>query len=97
MKPSFANPFARKSKVGYPEAVGRLKEQVRRHLNLTEEVAISVTELNCRDSDCPATETVIAILTNGQKPRMARIHKLLLEVTLKDLEEAFLGGQDDLT
>jgi hypothetical protein len=96
MKPSFANPFARKSKVGYAEAVGRLKEQVRRQLNLTEEVAISVTELNCRDSDCPATETVIAILTNGQKPRLARIHKLLLEVTLKDLEEAFAGTKGDL-
>jgi hypothetical protein len=96
MKPSFANPFARKSKLGYPDAVGRLKEQVRRHLNLTEEVAISVAELNCRDSDCPGTETVIAILTNGQKPRLARIHKLLLDVTLKDLEEAFAGSKGNL-
>ena len=91
MTSSFANPFARKSKVGYPEAVGRLKEQVRRHLNLTEEAAISVTELNCRDQDCPDIETVVAVLLSGQKPRLARVHKPLPEVTLKDLVEAFEG------
>ena len=34
---------------------------------------------------------------SGQKPRLARVHKPLPEVTLKDLEEAFLGDQDDLT
>jgi hypothetical protein len=90
MTSSFANPFARKSKVGYPEAVGRLKAQVRRLLNLTDDVSISVTELNCRDRDCPDIETVIAVLINGVKPRLARIHKPLPEVTLKDLEQAFI-------
>jgi hypothetical protein len=90
MTSSFANPFAQKSKVGYPEAVGRLKAQVRRLLNLTDDVSISVTELNCRDRDCPDIETVIAVLINGVKPRLARIHKALPEVTLKDLEQALI-------
>jgi hypothetical protein len=90
MTSSFTNPFARKSKVGYPEAVGRLKAQVRRHLNLTDDVSISVTELNCRDRGCPDIETVIAVLINGVKPRLARIHKPLPEVTLNDLEQALI-------
>ncbi len=91
MTSSFKNPFARKPKAGYPKAVRRLKEQVRQHLNLTEEVAISVTELNCRDQDWPDIETVIAVLLSGQKPRLARVHKPFPGVTLKDLVEAFEG------
>ncbi|MGY3484362.1 hypothetical protein ACVW1C_002245 [Bradyrhizobium sp. USDA 4011] len=97
MSSSFVNPFARKSKIGYPESVARLKEEARRHLDLTEEVTISVTELNCSDRDCPDTETVVAVLINGEKPRLARIHKPIPEVTLKDLVKAFGGDQDDLT
>ena len=93
MTSTFLNPFARKSKVGYPEAVARLKQLVRQHLNLTEEVAISVTELNCRDRDCPDIETVIAVLLSGQRPRLARVHKQLPEVMLKDLAEAFEEDQ----
>jgi hypothetical protein len=89
MTSSFANPFAPKSKIGYLEAVGRLKAQVRRLLNLTDDVSISITELNCRDRDCPDIETVIAVLIHGVKPRLARIHKPLPEVTLTDLAGAF--------
>lgn len=85
---AFINPFARKSRVGYPEAVRRLKDQVRSHLKLAGDVSISVTELNCSDPDCPDSETIIALLGDG-KPRLARIHKLLPEVTLEDVAEAF--------
>lgn len=89
MASSFANPFAPRAKVGYPEAVARLKAQVRAHLNLGDDVSISVTELNCRDRDCPDIETVIAVLVSGEKPRLARVHKPLPEVSLPDLVAAF--------
>jgi hypothetical protein len=46
--------------------------------------------LNCRDRECPDIETVIAVLINGVKPRLARIHKPLPEVTLNDLEQALI-------
>lgn len=88
MRSAFINPFARKSKVGYPEAVKRLKDQVRSLLKLADDVSISVTELNCSDPDCPDIETVIAVLGDG-RPRLARIHKPLPEVALEDLAEAF--------
>lgn len=95
MSSPFVNPFARKSKIGYPESVARLKEEARRHLDLTEEVTISVTELNCSDEGCPDTETVVAVLISGEKPRLARVHKPIPEVTLQDLVKAF-GGETDL-
>jgi hypothetical protein len=47
-----------------------------------------VTELNCREPGCPDTETIIAILSAGQSPRIARIHKAIPEVEMAELAAA---------
>ena len=86
---AFANPFARKAKPGYPEAIADLKSQTRRLLQLDENVAISVAELVCRDAGCPDIETVVAILVAGTAPCIAKVHKPIPEVTVGDLAAAF--------
>jgi hypothetical protein len=84
----FFNPLARKPRPGYREAVDRIKAETRSCLELSDDVTVSVTELNCREPGCPDTETIIAILSAGQNPRIARIHKAIPEVEMAELAAA---------
>lgn len=87
--PENALPMGRRAqKGGYPQAVQELKQQTRSLLGLTDDVTVSVSELTCRDPGCPDVETVVAVLREGQKPAIARIHKSILEVRLDDLKAA---------
>lgn len=79
----------RARRAGYPEAVQQLKLQTLKVLGLSEDVTISVTELSCREPGCPEVETVIAILREGEKPSIARVHKAIPDVTADELKAAF--------
>lgn len=79
----------RAQRTGYPEAVQRLKLQTQRLLGLSEDVTVSVTELSCREPGCPDVETVIAILSQRDKPCIARFHKSIPDVTADELKTAF--------
>jgi hypothetical protein len=79
----------RAQRAGYPEAVQQLKLQTQKLLGLSEDIAISVTELSCREPGCPDVETVVAILREGEKPSIARVNKSIPEVTPDDLKAAF--------
>ena len=79
----------RARKAGYPQAVQELKLQTQRLLDLPDDVAISVTELSCQEPGCPDVETVVAILREGQKPILARIHKSIPDITSDELKAAF--------
>lgn len=88
--PKIAQPMGRRiQKHGYPQAVQQLKLQARRLLGLSDDVAVSVSELSCREPGCPDVETVIAVLNEGESPRIARVHRSIPDVTLDDLKAAF--------
>lgn len=76
-------------KTGYPEAVQHLKLQTQKLLGLPDGVTISVSELSCREAGCPDVETVVAILREGEKPTIARVHKPIPDVSLQELQAAF--------
>lgn len=76
-------------RTGYPEAVQQLKLQAQKLLGLSNGVTISVSELSCRETGCPDVETVVAILRQGEKPTIARVHKSIPDVTLQELQAAF--------
>ena len=87
--PKIASPMGRRAqKSGYPQAVQELKQQTRSLLGLPDDVTVSVSELTCRDPGCPDVETVVAVLREGQKPAIARIHKSILEVRFDELKVA---------
>ena len=87
--PKIALPMGRRAqKSGYPQAVQELKQQTRRLLDLPDDATVSISELTCRDPGCPDVETVVAVLREGQKPAIARIHKSILEVRLDELKAA---------
>jgi hypothetical protein len=88
--PKIAFPMGRRvQRTGYPQAVQELKLQTQKLLGLSDDVTVSVTELSCREPGCPTVETVVAILGEGEKPTIARIHKPIPNVTPDELKAAF--------
>lgn len=81
-----ANPFAPRRAL--PERTRQIKAWVRDVCNLDDAVVVSITELACRDDDCPDIETVIGIMRPGEKIETIRIHKPVAEVTREDVAGA---------
>jgi hypothetical protein len=78
-----ANPFAPRRAL--PEKSRQIKAWVRELFGLDEAVVLSITELACRDDDCPDIETVIGIMRPGEKIETMRVHKAIAEVAREDL------------
>ena len=73
-----------------PVALQQLKTWIYDQLKLDPEVAISVSQLQCREPDCPPVETVITILS---KPAQHyKIHKALDDIELVDVVRLFETG-----
>ncbi|RRH99712.1 nitrate reductase [Mesorhizobium tamadayense] len=86
-----ANPFAPRRAL--PEKTRQIKAWVCELCNLDDAVVVSVTELACRDEDCPDIETVIGIMRPGEKIEIIRVHKEVAEVTREDVIGA--GGNSN--
>ncbi|MGY3487972.1 hypothetical protein ACVW1C_005855 [Bradyrhizobium sp. USDA 4011] len=87
--PKIALPMGRRvQRIGYPQAVQELKLQTQKLLGLSDDVTVSVSELTCREPGCPDVETLVAILRDGEKPMIARIHKSIPDITLDELKTA---------
>lgn len=80
-----ANPFAPRRAL--PEKTRQIKAWVREVSGLDDTVVVSITELACRDEDCPDIETVIGIMRPGEKIETIRIHKAIAEVDYSDLAQ----------
>ena len=57
-----------------------VKALVREILRLSEDVTVSVSEIQCGDASCPGTETVILVLQKGVKTRAYRVQAPLMEM-----------------
>ncbi len=65
--------------------VVQIKQWVFDTFELTEDMSVMVTELQCTEEGCPPLETVIAILEGPGQTRQYKLHKALAEVTLSDV------------
>ena len=83
---SLRYPFVEKRSEDLKAAADRIKMWVREALSLSDEVAVTVSEINCRDPACPGVETVILVMIPELPTRMIRIACPLAEVRLADLE-----------
>lgn len=81
-----ANPLAPRRAL--PEKSRQLKAWVRELCGLDDAVVVSITELACRDQDCPDIETVIGIMRPGEKIETLRIHSPIAEVTKESISTA---------
>lgn len=64
---------------------GEIAQLARRTLGLTEDTAVTVSQLACREPGCPPVETVIAVL--GPAGRRWTIHR-----PLADIDDAMVVG-----
>ena len=64
-----------------------VKAMVREILKLSEDVTVSVSEIQCGDASCPGTETVILVLQKGVKTRAYRVQMPLMEVGQEAVEQ----------
>lgn len=69
-----------------PKQVERIKAWARANWELSEETTIMVTELECREPNCPPIETVIAVLEGPGKTRQYKIHKSAEQVSRHDVD-----------
>jgi hypothetical protein len=69
-------------------AADRIKIWAREALSLSDDDAVTVSEINCRYPGCPGVETAILVMRAGAPTRMFRIACRLAEVRRADLETA---------
>ncbi len=70
-----------------PAALQQLKTWFYDLLKLDPDVPISVSQLQCKEPDCPPIETVITIMS--QPAQQYKIHKALDEIEQVDLVHLF--------
>ena len=70
-----------------PAVVDRIKAWAREMLGLSDDVAVTVMQLNCAEDDCPDVETVVGVLEPGSQ-RKFKVFKPMAEVMRDDLAAA---------
>ncbi|MCG9128827.1 hypothetical protein JT359_14650 [Candidatus Poribacteria bacterium] len=69
----------------------QVKSWVSQAFDLSEDVSVMITELQCTEEGCPPIETVIAIMVTPGKPQQYKIHKPLAEVEQTDIVSLTAG------
>lgn len=78
-----ANPLAPRRAL--PEKTREIKAWVRELRGLDDSGVVSITELACRDDDCPDIETVVGIMRPGAPIETIRIHKAIADIDREDI------------
>ena len=68
-----------------PRQIVQVKSWVSQVFDLSDDVSVMITQLQCTEEGCPPIETVIAIMETPGKPRQYKIHKPLMEVNQADI------------
>ena len=68
-----------------PRQIVQVKSWVSQAFDLSEDISVMITQLQCTEEGCPPIETVIAIMETPGKPRQYKIHKPLAEVKRADI------------
>ena len=83
--------FFNSQKESDPQQLVQVKSWVSQAFDLSEDVSVMITQLQCTEEGCPPIETVIAIMETPGKPRQYKIHKPLAEVEQTDIVSLTAG------
>ena len=72
-----------------PGKIAKIKEWITDCLKLDGTATIFVTQLECREPDCPPVETVIAIIKSQQKTLQKKTHRSINEINRDDVYSLF--------
>ena len=73
-----------------PAVVERMKAVAREALDLSEDVALSINEIQCADPACPVLETIILIMEPGKKTRACKAHGAIDAMDAEQLRAALV-------
>jgi hypothetical protein len=76
-------------------AASAIMAQVRAILGVGEETIVRVFADDCRESQCSGAQTIILIMSPGQRTRAERIDKPVDSVTRADLNNVLLPRADE--
>ena len=79
-----------KTEPGHGEAIGRVQAWTRARFALEECATVMVSEIECRQPDCPPLETVVAFWDGDNGRRHFKVFKPMAEVVAGDLPPAWL-------
>lgn len=65
----------------------RIKSLIRQKLDLSDDITLMVSELQCHEDGCPDVETVIAVMRAGQPPASWKIQKPMADITESDINQ----------
>ncbi|MFE4108027.1 hypothetical protein [Almyronema epifaneia] len=66
--------------------IGQLKTWTQAALDLSADIPVSISQLQCQEPGCPPLETVITVMT--QPPQMFKIHRAASEITFAEVQHA---------
>ena len=72
-----------------PKKITSIKSWVASCLKLDESTTVFVTQLECKEPDCPPVETVIALIKAGQDTIQKKTHKSINEIEKEDVYNLF--------
>jgi hypothetical protein len=65
--------------------VSRLKDSVRQLLDVDDDTAVMIRQLDCTEPGCPPVETVVAVLPLNAPARRWTLHRPVDQITIDDL------------
>ena len=63
----------------------KIKQWVREHFALADDITVMVSELQCGETDCPDVETIIAILDGDKIGQKIKINQSIAELSKEDI------------
>jgi len=79
---------------GSPRAADQtrqIKQWVKAAWSLPQSATVMVAEVECAEPGCPPRETVIAIFDADGAPRQSKLHKAMIDVTARDINDLTVG------
>lgn len=83
--------FFNSQKESNPQQLVQVKSWVSQTFDLSEDMSIMITQLQCTEEGCPPIETVIVIMDTPGKHQQYKIHKPLAEVKQNDIVRLTTG------
>ncbi|HVI30046.1 hypothetical protein [Hansschlegelia sp.] len=80
---------SRRDDPGRADASRRVAALVRDALSLTEDDAVTVSEIDCGDPACGGAETVVLIMRPGRKTEAVKFMMPMANVTEQDVRDKF--------
>lgn len=65
------------------QQIKQIKKWIYQYFEISDDISISLSQLQCKEEDCPPIETVISVMTNPVE--QYKIHKKIADIESTDI------------